>query len=96
MTITNEPGYYREGEFGIRIENVMVVKKVETKYQSEQFYGFESCTVVPISTKLIDMDIMSVDEIAWVNSYNTRCYEALKYDLKGSDLDWLKRECELI
>jgi Xaa-Pro aminopeptidase len=95
MTVTNEPGFYQDGKFGIRIENVLIVKKVETKYnfQGMEFYGFESCTVVPIQTKLVQKDILNAHEIEWINSYNQRCYQALKDDMKGDDLDWLKREC---
>lgn len=54
MTITNEPGYYEDGAFGIRIENQMVVKEVKTEHNfgNTKFYGFENLTLAPIQTKV--------------------------------------------
>ncbi|KAJ3328237.1 hypothetical protein HDU76_010333 [Blyttiomyces sp. JEL0837] len=96
MTITNEPGYYEDGAFGIRIENVMIVKEVETKnnFGGRGYLGFEHVTVVPIQTKLIDVKLLTPEEKAWINAYNAECYEKVSPLLeKGSQgLNWLVKE----
>ncbi|ETO22962.1 aminopeptidase [Reticulomyxa filosa] len=79
ICITNEPGYYEEGKFGIRIENVMVVVPIATKYQFQdiQFYGFETITLVPIDRQLIDISLMNQDEILWLDQYHSLVFEKL-------------------
>ena len=86
MTITNEPGYYESGEFGIRIENIelIVEKKTAHNFGGKKFLGLEPLTVCPIQTKLISTSSMTQDEVDWVNTYNHKCYETLK-DLVQQD-----------
>ena len=96
MTVTNEPGFYKDGEFGIRIENVMIVNKVATPYQfgGLEYLGFEHVTFVPIQTKLIDKSLLTAEEIEWINAYHLKCREyvgpLMKKDEPG--LKWLERE----
>lgn len=99
MILSNEPGYYEDGEFGIRIENLLVVRPVETarSFGGQRFLGFERLTMVPISTDLLDLDQMSDEEIAWLNHYHREVYERIAPCLKERNetavLRWLERAC---
>ncbi|KAF9212237.1 hypothetical protein BGZ59_007050 [Podila verticillata] len=98
MTLTNEPGYYEDGKFGIRIENVLLVQKKATKHQfgGKAFYGFEHITFVPIQTKLIERSLLSPSEVDWINRYHAECLEkVLPLLVKDSPgYHWLKREAK--
>ena len=100
MTVTNEPGYYEDEAFGIRIENVLLIKKVETpnRFGDTDYLGFEHVTLVPIQTKLIDASLLSADETKWVNAYNQECFDAISVllDKNESAFKWLKRETQPI
>lgn len=93
MTITNEPGYYKENAYGIRIENIMLVVPA-----APGFNKFEHVTFVPIQTKLMDFALMNGEEIAWVNQYHVDCRRHIAPLLSGEPLalKWLLRETELI
>ena len=98
MTVTNEPGFYKDGGFGIRIENVMLVNKVDTanRFGDVDYLGFESVTVVPIQTKLVVKEMLTGEEIDWLNRYHKKCFEAVSPLLAGAGdrlaLEWLSRE----
>jgi len=96
MTITIEPGYYEDGNFGIRIENVAIVVPVETEYKFDglDYFGFESITLVPLQVKLIDQSLLSVVEMKWIDNYHKRCFKSIAPLLSGEALQWLKRETE--
>ncbi|NRA10598.1 MAG: aminopeptidase P family protein [Crocinitomicaceae bacterium] len=89
---TIEPGYYKEGEFGIRTENVVVSKE---KFKSEHgsFIGFEPITLCPIDTELIDRSLISDHEIDWLNKYHQKVYDDLATHLTESEKTWLKQKC---
>ncbi|KAF7323583.1 RNA helicase [Mycena kentingensis (nom. inval.)] len=72
MTVSNEPGYYADGRFGIRIENVVLVRSVATpnNFDDKGFLGFEHVTMCPIQTKLIERELISEEERKWVNAYH--------------------------
>lgn len=94
--ISNEPGYYEDGFFGIRIENVVIVKEVTTKFQfgDRPFLGFEHVTMTPYCRKLIDTSLLTQGEKEWVNRHHSEIWEKTK-DLLHDDelaLAWLKRE----
>ena len=93
MIVSIEPGYYREGAFGIRIENLAVIEKApdlpEQDVQREMLH-FRTLTLVPIDIRLIDADMLSPDEIAWVNSYHKGCLDMLGSHVSARDKDWLK------
>lgn len=94
MILSNEPGYYREGAFGIRIENLVVVQPAGTLASEDshrEMYDFETLTYVPISRDLIRKDMLSADEISWMNSYHAACFEKLDGLLSQAAQDWLKR-----
>lgn len=89
MVITDEPGIYEDGKFGIRIENEFVVKKgVQNKYG--QFMHFETITFAPIDLDGIDPEEMSRDEREWLNSYHKDVYEKIGPHLTEEERKWLK------
>ncbi|CEP12962.1 hypothetical protein [Parasitella parasitica] len=96
MTVTDEPGYYEDGKFGIRIENVLLVKDVETpnNFGNRGYLGFEHVTIVPIGLNLIDVALLSPSEIKWVNAYHKECREKLAPLVRGDELAaaWLEKE----
>jgi len=88
MITSNEPGFYKEGAFGIRIENLLHV--VESDIGDGKFLEFETLTLAPIDTRLIDVDALSGDERSWLNAYHKRVYKEIGPQLKGKVKDWLK------
>lgn len=95
MTITNEPGIYEEGKHGIRTENIMLVTDyINNEYG--QFYRFEPITYFPIDTAGILTELMTDDELEWLNSYHRTVYEKLSPGLSGKELAWLKEHTEPI
>jgi Xaa-Pro aminopeptidase len=89
MVITNEPGVYREGEYGIRIENIMKVVP-RTSNEFGEFYGFETITIAPIATNLLNLEMLESTERSWLNNYHQQVFELLSPYLAGDTLDWLK------
>ncbi|CCE77725.1 MULTISPECIES: aminopeptidase P family protein [Wolbachia] len=87
MILSNEPGYYIPGKYGIRIENLMYVEK-----QENSFLIFKQLTSVPYDKKLIDVQMLIEDEIKWINSYHQFVYRNLKNSIK--DKEWLKSMCD--
>lgn len=96
MTLTNEPGYYEDGKFGIRIENVMLVRKANTlhNFGGRGYYGFEHVTLVPMQIKLIERSLLTHLEIEWLNAYHAECLEKVSPFLAKDSpgLKWLQRE----
>lgn len=94
--ISNEPGYYEDGKYGIRIENIILCKEMNTpfKFGGIKYLGFETITQVPLGHNLMDMDLLSVDEKKWINEYHAQVYDAVRpYFKEGeSALEWLRRE----
>ncbi|RFU74176.1 xaa-pro aminopeptidase [Trichoderma arundinaceum] len=94
--ISNEPGYYEDGRFGIRIENIIMVKEVQTKHAfgDKPFLGFEHVTMVPYCRNLIDESLLSQAEKAWLNASNAEILEKTKGFFEGDALTtaWLTRE----
>jgi Xaa-Pro aminopeptidase len=93
--ITNEPGLYREGEYGIRIENVLVCKN-EVHSQFGNFLSFDTLTLCPIDRKLVNRQLLSDDEIAWLNSYHAKVLAELGSRLNSEVLEWMEAQCEPI
>lgn len=95
MILSNEPGYYRPGAFGIRIENLIVVREAEAE-PGRSMLGFDTLTEVPIDTRLIDRALLSADDIAWLNAYHARIRADLAPHLTGDDLRWLHSMTEAL
>ena len=90
MVFSNEPAFYRDGEYGIRTENLMVcVEKEETIYG--KFYGFETLTLCPIDTSLIRKELCSDQEINWINKYHKRVFKTLSPFLTSTLNEFLKK-----
>lgn len=87
MVVSNEPGYYVEGEYGIRHENLIAVKESETT-GSGTFYEFETLTFCPFFKDTIVKEILSEDEIIWLNSYHKTCEEKIAPHLEGEVKEW--------
>jgi len=96
--ISNEPGYYEDGKFGIRIENVIMVKPVKTKHNfgDKPYFGFEHVTMVPMCRKLIDLSMLTDIERRWLNDYHAEVLEKTSPYFKNDEisLKWLERECQ--
>ncbi|KAF2490398.1 aminopeptidase-like protein [Lophium mytilinum] len=96
--ISDEPGYYEDGKFGIRIENMIMVKEVDTKFKfgDKPYLGFEHVTLVPHCRKLIDTSLLTAEEKTFLNEYHTEVFEKTSGFFKGDSLtlDWLKRETQ--
>jgi Xaa-Pro aminopeptidase len=91
MILSNEPGYYREGAFGIRVENLMAVRMVDPAPAGADrpFLEFETLTLAPIDRALIDVSLLDVHQRAWIDAYHARVREAHAPHLSGAVLAWL-------
>jgi Xaa-Pro aminopeptidase len=91
MIISNEPGYYKEGAYGIRIENLVLVTDLEKLPGADrETMGFETLTLVPIDRRLIVKDMLTADEIAWIDDYHARVAAALGPELDDEARAWLQ------
>ena len=96
MVLSNEPGYYRAGEFGIRLENLVVVQEAPTLDGGDDWRKqlcFETLTLAPFDRRLIDVDILSRGDLEWLNSYHARVLAALAGQLSPAALQWCKAAC---
>jgi Xaa-Pro aminopeptidase len=92
MIVSNEPGYYKEGAYGIRIENLQAVTPAENVDGGERpMLGFETLTFAPIDRALIVPKMVTKDEKAWVNDYHTRVLEIIGPQLEGEAKAWLEK-----
>lgn len=91
MILSNEPGYYREGEFGIRIENLLAVTAPgrESSPDAREMLAFETLTFVPIDTRLLLPDMLSAGEVAWLDAYHAETRDRLAPLLEDAARDWL-------
>ena len=98
MISSNEPGLYREGKWGIRIENLMVNKRIAQPVETEfgNFLNFETVTYCPIDTRLIEPSLLSQVEVDWLNDYHRQVYAELKNRVDGAALDWLTERTQAI
>lgn len=95
MITSNEPGLYRAGEYGIRHENLVLVKPVrETEFGN--FYHFESLTLFPFDKRALDMTILLPHEISWLNDYHRMVYDKLKSSLTMEECEWLREATSAI
>ncbi|CAJ2646349.1 unnamed protein product [Trifolium pratense] len=96
MTVTDEPGYYEDGAFGIRLENVLVINKADTNYNfgDKGYLSFEHITWAPYQTKLIDLNLLNPEEKKWLNSYHSKCRDILAPYLDEAESAWLKKATE--
>ncbi|MCL2363116.1 MAG: aminopeptidase P family protein [Defluviitaleaceae bacterium] len=95
MLASNEPGMYKDNEYGIRIENIICVKELQTT-EYGTFLGFESLTWCPIDTHAIDYDMITVQELQYLNDYHAATYETLAPMLTEPERTWLKNTTQKI
>jgi Xaa-Pro aminopeptidase len=93
MILSNEPGYYKEGEYGIRIENLIVVEERPIPGGDRTIYGFETITWCPYDRALIDLSLLDEGEIAWINAYHAQVWGNLAPLVEGEVKDWLEQSC---
>jgi len=99
MVCSNEPGYYEDGAFGIRMENLFIIRKADTEFQFDPAVNSLTCenlTWHPIQRKLLDRSMLSTDEIAWIDRYHRQVWEKVEGRLEAEDAEvraWLEREC---
>ena len=89
MTVTNEPGLYLEGKFGVRIENTLLIVPAETTAFGD-FLKFETLTLAPIDTMPIVLDLLTEEERLWINNYHRRVFKSLSPYLAGHERKWLE------
>ena len=90
MVISNEPGYYLENQYGIRCENLVFIKKNDSK-NGGLFFEFEDLTMAPFDKRLFDMDILTDSDIEWINNYHKKVYDKVSKKLNNQEeIDWLK------
>ncbi len=96
MILSNEPGYYRDGAFGIRIENLIVVRDalpVPGGDAHRQMRDFETLTFVPLDRRLIDTDLLTPAERHWIDAYHQTTLSVLEARIDATAIDWLRRAC---
>jgi len=93
MILSNEPGYYKEGEYGIRIENLIVVEERIIPGGDRTIYGFETITWCPYERALIDRSLLDQGEIAWIDAYHAKVWNKLAPLVEGEAKAWLEKAC---
>ncbi|KAL5723719.1 Xaa-Pro aminopeptidase [Ranunculus cassubicifolius] len=98
MTVTDEPGYYEDGNFGIRLENVLIVREADTKFNfgDKGYLQFEHITWAPYQKKMMDLSLLGPEEIEWVNTYHSKCKDILAPFMDESEMSWLTKATEPI
>jgi Xaa-Pro aminopeptidase len=89
MIVSNEPGYYRDGAFGMRCENLVVVRECDSTEGETPMLEFETITLVPFDNRLLDASLMDAAELQWLNDYHQRVADALGPLLQGTEEAWL-------
>ena len=95
MYSSNEPGFYKEGEYGIRIENLMITQEDESN-GSGQFLKMETITLFPIDLKMVDVGLLSREEKTWLNEYHNMVFNRLSPAINNEERSWLKDQCRPI
>jgi Xaa-Pro aminopeptidase len=93
MFLSNEPGYYKTGEYGIRIENLVLIVPREIEGAEKKMLGFETLTFVPIDRNLIDLSLLNGEERRWVDDYHAQVLTIVGPQLEGEAKDWLQEQC---
>ena len=90
MIVSNEPGYYEDGKFGIRIENLITIKKIKKTQK------FDNLTLAPIDKSLVEKKLLNKSEVSWLNEYHKKVFVNLKKFMNKSELKDLKNSCSNI
>ena len=92
MLTSNEPGFYKEGEYGMRIENLILTQKS----QIDGFLEFETVTLYPFDHLLMEKSLLTPGEISWINDYHQKVYDDISTYLNGEVKLWFKEKCKPI
>ncbi|MBA3511940.1 aminopeptidase P family protein [Sphingomonas sp.] len=93
MILSNEPGYYKSGEYGIRIENLVLVVDKQVAGAEKEMLGFETLTHAPIERRLVVREMLSAEELDWLDAYHAGVLEKIGPRLEGEDRAWLEAAC---
>ena len=93
MILSNEPGYYKPGDFGIRTENLILVEPRDIAGAEGEYFGFETLTFAPIDRTLVDCSLLTRDEVNWWNAYHAQVAEVLLPQLDGDARAWVEAAC---
>jgi Xaa-Pro aminopeptidase len=93
MFLSNEPGYYKTGEYGIRIENLVLVVPLEIEGAEKRMLAFETLTFAPIDRRLIEPGLLSAEERQWIDGYHQKVREIIAPQLEGEVRAWLEEAC---
>lgn len=93
MILSNEPGYYKAGAYGIRIENLVLVVPIEVEGAEKEMLGFETLTFAPIDRNLIDVAMLSRQEREWLDAYHAKVWALIGPQLDGEAKAWLQEQC---
>ena len=94
MILSNEPGFYKQNDFGIRIENLLLIGEAKEIAGGERpMMGFETLTLCPIERRLVDTKLLTRDELHWLDTYHARVLKEVGDHLSGSELEWLEQAC---
>jgi Xaa-Pro aminopeptidase len=98
MITSNEPGLYRPGQWGVRIENLVLTVPRETPEQGKfgDMLQFETLTLCPIDTTCIDFSLLRADEVAWLNDYHATVRARLRPHLQGDALAWMEARTQAV
>lgn len=96
MVTSNEPGIYKTGEYGIRTENLLLCVPACSNEEWGEFYKFESLTLFPYDTTLMDMDMLNREEVKQINDYHAMVCERLRPLLNADEAQWLEQKCKSI
>ena len=96
MVTSNEPGIYKTGEYGIRTENLLLCVPACSNEEWGEFYKFESLTLFPYDTTLMDMEMLSREEVKQINDYHAMVCERLRPLLSADEAQWLEQKCKSI
>ena len=95
MVVSNEPGYYEENNFGIRCENLILVKEID-EINGKKLLGFEDLTLVPFDQRLINLKMLNYSEIEWINDYHKNVWKKISPLTNGNVNTWLKNATKSI
>lgn len=91
VLVSNEPGYYKEGEYGIRLENLILSYDTgDTFADDRKIFAFETVTLAPFDMRLINLEMLTAEQRTWLNAYHTRVYKTLAEYLEPDEQNWLK------
>jgi len=96
MITSNEPGIYQEGEYGIRIENLILCQAAGENRAEKKFLQFETLSLCPIDLDLVDRSLLAEPELLWLNRYHAKVYETLAPHLDAPHQVWLRAKTQAI